>query len=313
MGSRIVNKTNRSESPDNDSQKARTYFETIPEPGPPEFAFVSGMGNTTYRSHAMKSYWRHKKSEQRRQEDAGHTKPALRPLLSRKVRAKDERDSPSQSQFQPTEDAYSYLHDSSISIKETRAPGISQQIFSGINFALSSSLYQEAGFGSFQISAHHHRYFYHCKPRWSKFYHIKMSRILTRSPAVLGLGMHAELIHSGLKSQMFSPFKDIWIPLDLSNAASFNGILAHAAADLNDRREDEDKSETLKFKTEAIGTINLWLSNSTNAIKDEVFAGVVRLLTFEVRSILLSMQYLTVGKKSLIAFDRNSANPNFED
>ncbi|KAJ5989678.1 hypothetical protein N7481_004888 [Penicillium waksmanii] len=259
MGSRIVDETNRSDSPDNDSQKARTNFEILPEPGPPDFAFVSGMGDTTYRSHAMKSYWRHKKSEQRRQEDTGHTKPALRPLLSRKVRAKDERDSPSQPQFQPSEDAYSYLHDSSISIKETRALGIPQQIFSGINFALSSSLDQEAELGGFQISAHHHRYFYH----W--------------------LGMHAELIHSGLKSQTFSPFKDIWIPLDLSNAASFNEILAHAAADLNGRREDEDKSDILKFKTEAIGTINLWLSTSTNAIKDEVIAGVVRLLTFEVR------------------------------
>ncbi|KAJ5974774.1 hypothetical protein N7481_008481 [Penicillium waksmanii] len=260
MGSRILDETNRSESPDNDSQKARNYFETLPEPGPPEFAFVSGMGDTTYRSHAMKSYWRHKKSEQRRQEDTGHTKPALRPLLSRKVRAEDDRDDPSQPQFQPTEDAYSYLHDSSISIKETRVPGIPQQIFSGITFALSSSLDQGADFGGFQISAHHYR-----------------------SPAVLGLGMHAELIHSGLKPQTFSPFKDIWIPLDLSNSASFNGILAHAAADLNGRREDEDKSEILKFKTEAIGTINLWLSTSTNAIKDEVFAGVVRLLTFEVR------------------------------
>lgn len=90
--------------------------------------------------------------------------------------------------------------------------------------------------------------------------------------------MHADLIHSGLGSQAFSPFRDIWIPIDSSNAASFNGILAHAAADLNGRREDGDKSEILKFKTEAIGTINRWLRTSTSAIKDEVVAGVVRLL-----------------------------------
>lgn len=95
--------------------------------------------------------------------------------------------------------------------------------------------------------------------------------------------MHADVINSGLKSQTFTPFRDIWIPLDLSNVASFNGILAHAAADLNGRREGTDKSEILRFKTEAIGTINLWLSTSTSVIKDEVFAGVVRLLTFEVR------------------------------
>lgn len=108
--------------------------------------------------------------------------------------------------------------------------------------------------------------------------------------------MHADVLHSGFKSQTFTPFRDIWIPLDLSNAASFHGILAHAAADLNGRREDAAKSEVLKFKTEAIGTINLWLSTSTTAIKDEVFAGVVRLLTFEVCGILPQCSFWVLYK-----------------
>lgn len=96
--------------------------------------------------------------------------------------------------------------------------------------------------------------------------------------------MHADVIQTGLLSQNFTPFRDIWIPLDLSNTASFNGILAHAAADLDKIRGGNTLSETLKYKTEAIETINKWLGSSTSGVvKDEVLAGVIRLVTFEVR------------------------------
>jgi hypothetical protein len=98
-----------------------------------------------------------------------------------------------------------------------------------------------------------------------------------------GLSMHACVIHSGVQARTFTPFRDIWIPLDLSNAASFNGILAHAAADFFGSKGDEHSSETLEFRTEAIGIINKWLGTAVTATSDEVFAGVVRLLTFEVR------------------------------
>ncbi|KAJ5128128.1 hypothetical protein N7448_008907 [Penicillium atrosanguineum] len=93
--------------------------------------------------------------------------------------------------------------------------------------------------------------------------------------------MHACVIHSGVQERTFTPFRDIWVPLDLSNAASFNGILAHAAADFFGSRGDVNSSEILKFKTEAIGIINKWLGTAVTATNDEVFAGVVRLLTFE--------------------------------
>lgn len=99
--------------------------------------------------------------------------------------------------------------------------------------------------------------------------------------------MHACVIHLGFQARTFTPFRDIWVPLDLSNAASFNGILAHAAADFFGSREVENSSEILKFKTEAIGIINKWLGTAVTAMNDEVFAGVVRLLTFEVRHMSL--------------------------
>lgn len=94
--------------------------------------------------------------------------------------------------------------------------------------------------------------------------------------------MHAHIIHSGLQARTFTPFTEIWMPLDLSNAASFNGILAHAAADLMRFEGGRSNPELLKYKTEAIETINKWLGDTVNAITDDVFAGVVRLLTFEV-------------------------------
>lgn len=94
--------------------------------------------------------------------------------------------------------------------------------------------------------------------------------------------MHAHVLHSGLEARTFTPFRDVWMPLDLSNAASFNGILAHAAADLFGLRGEGNRPEPLEYKTEAIEIINKWLGSTVTATKDEVFAGVVRLLTFEV-------------------------------
>lgn len=144
-------------------QKTTACFEAIPEPDLPKYEFVTGNGDITSRSHAMKSYWRHRKIEQRRQKDTRPTNPVLRPLLSSGARGKDETDCPNQFQFQPTEDTSSHPQNPFISSGNTPAPGIPEQLFSGISFALSSSLGQEAKFSSFQISAHHHRYFYHCK------------------------------------------------------------------------------------------------------------------------------------------------------
>ncbi|KAJ5902960.1 hypothetical protein N7504_005343 [Penicillium tannophilum] len=104
--------------------------------------------------------------------------------------------------------------------------------------------------------------------------------------------MHARAIHVGIEARAFTPFRDIWIPLDLSNPASFNGILAHAAADIVGSRGDRSSSEILKYKTEAIEIINKWLGTTTSSIKDEVFASVVRLLTFESLKLLLYAEIL---------------------
>lgn len=97
-----------------------------------------------------------------------------------------------------------------------------------------------------------------------------------------GLSIHAEELHSAFANQTFTSFRDIWIPLDLSNAASFNAVMAHAAADFSRCQGQDIDSGSLKYKTEAIGLVNKWLSSTTTAVNDDVFSGVLRLLTFEV-------------------------------
>lgn len=76
--------------------------------------------------------------------------------------------------------------------------------------------------------------------------------------------------------------RDVWFPLDLSNAASFYGMMAHAAAHLAYLRGEKNSVEVLKFKSEATSLVNRWLSNSATRLSDHTFAAVVRLLTFEV-------------------------------
>lgn len=80
----------------------------------------------------------------------------------------------------------------------------------------------------------------------------------------------------------FNPMRDVWMPLDLSNAASFYAIMAHASAHLVFLRGQRSSSQALKFKTEAMVLVNQWMSNPEQRLCDDTFAAVLRLLTFEV-------------------------------
>ena len=82
----------------------------------------------------------------------------------------------------------------------------------------------------------------------------------------------------------FNPMRDVWFPLDLSNAASFNAIMAHAAAHLARMQGRRFSMEALKFKAEAMRILGLWMSDERLALSDDVLAAVLRLLTYEVPS-----------------------------
>lgn len=86
----------------------------------------------------------------------------------------------------------------------------------------------------------------------------------------------------------FNPMRDVWFPLDLSNAASFNCIMAHSAAHLAHLytgslpRRGMISSDALKYKIEAVKILRIWLADPARALCDDSFAATVRLLTFEV-------------------------------
>ena len=90
----------------------------------------------------------------------------------------------------------------------------------------------------------------------------------------------------------FNPMRDVWFPLDLSNPASFNAIMAHSAAHLAHYyggmtpTRGTNSPEALKFKANAVQILNHWLNDSEKALSNDAFAAVVRLLTFEVSPLL---------------------------
>lgn len=84
------------------------------------------------------------------------------------------------------------------------------------------------------------------------------------------------------------------MPLDLSNPASFNGIMAHAAAHLSQIQYKEGNQDSLEFKTDAIEIVNKWLRDPATALNDEVFAAVLRLFTFEVSRYWFHLRLLAI-------------------
>lgn len=135
-----------------------------PVTDPPNFEFVGDVGSSNSRSHAMKSYWRKKKSKQRHWEKTKLSRPTLRPFPSNDSRESDKLENPpSQTQSQSANDAY---FDNESLCFQTTTSSISEQLFSGISFVLASSLGQNIVSSSSHISADHHRYFYHCESRY---------------------------------------------------------------------------------------------------------------------------------------------------
>lgn len=80
----------------------------------------------------------------------------------------------------------------------------------------------------------------------------------------------------------FNPMRDVWLPLDMSNAASFNAIMAHSAAHLARMRGFSTYQEAFKFKAEAVHIVSQWMGDDALARSDDLIAAVLRLLTFEV-------------------------------
>lgn len=85
--------------------------------------------------------------------------------------------------------------------------------------------------------------------------------------------------------------RDVWFPLDLSNAASFNAVMAHSAAHLSRMRGFPVSDEAMQFKVEAVGIVTLWASDLEMALSDDIIAAILRLLSFEVSPTALNARF----------------------
>ncbi|PNP60681.1 hypothetical protein FNYG_14595 [Fusarium nygamai] len=79
----------------------------------------------------------------------------------------------------------------------------------------------------------------------------------------------------------FSPMRDAWLPLDLSNPASFNALMALSAAHLSRMQGFGQSEVALEFKSEAVRIVQVWMQDPERAVSDDVLAAILRLLTYE--------------------------------
>lgn len=90
------------------------------------------------------------------------------------------------------------------------------------------------------------------------------------------------MVFDRLAATDFNPMRDVWLPLDLSNAASFNALMAHSAAHLARMQGYRNSDTALRFKAEAIRIVTEWMGDPNLCMSDEIIAAVLRLLTYEV-------------------------------
>lgn len=173
-------------------------------------------------------------------------------------------------------------------------PCIAAQLLCGVSYALSSSRVDPFQTCPVHLTSQHQKLLHHCA------YEDWKALLLTGNFAdwIAGIGNHAAMMFEDLDAIEFNPMKDVWFPLDLSNASSFNSIMAHSAAHLSHLyagtppRRGTNSSDALRYKIEAVRILRLWLGDPETELSDDSFAAVVRLLTFEVCE-----QYVSISKE----------------
>lgn len=96
--------------------------------------------------------------------------------------------------------------------------------------------------------------------------------------------MYSTMVFDQEAVAYFNPLRDVWLPLDLSNAASFNAVMAHSAAHLAHMQGTRNLGTALEFKTRAIHIVARWMGDPALCTSDDLIAAVLRLLTYAVRT-----------------------------
>ncbi|KAE8152652.1 hypothetical protein BDV25DRAFT_150810 [Aspergillus avenaceus] len=251
--------------------------EFTPENGHTRFAFVTDCTSSSARSHAMREHWRQR---QRRKPGTGKRRsqkkllPHSSPEGSPANTPKPPREAGSVMECHDTQDLVLLQRQRSIvfgtvdsdqgkHLIQNESSGVPAQALTGLNHALASSRLDPFEMFPVQLNSEHHKLLHH----W--------------------LITHATMMFEDVDIPSFNPMKDVWFPLDLSNAASFYGIMAHSAAHLTHLHVGGGLArrtwspEALRYKAEAVSILNTWMMDPEKALSNDAFAAVLRLLTFE--------------------------------
>ncbi|KAK9242245.1 hypothetical protein V1506DRAFT_548196 [Lipomyces tetrasporus] len=97
-------------------------------------------------------------------------------------------------------------------------------------------------------------------------------------------GIFGEMMFGILHSSI-NPMAEVWIPDAFSNEASFQGMLAYAAAHMAHLRRQGGGAEYTIYKIEAIRCIQKLLNDATAALSDSAVSAILRQISIEVRSL----------------------------
>ncbi|KAE8336750.1 hypothetical protein BDV24DRAFT_154895 [Aspergillus arachidicola] len=228
-----------------------------------QFEFVLEKDQPGIRSHAMRQFWRQKQAIAK--EDPNDVTSTGRRLYPRTLMPNDGIQTCGQfeglkefrqqmSALQPKDHG---AGSANAGKENAETSGIPAQILSGIRHALEFVNCDPFHTFPVTLTAQHRKLLYH----W--------------------LSTHTSGMSAALPHAAFDPIREVWLPLDLSNIASFNATMAHAAAHLAYLHGELASPEALRYKTEAISVITKWLDDPEQALRNETLVSVVRLLMFE--------------------------------
>lgn len=241
-----------------------------------DFQFVTGSNRRALRSHAMKSHWRLRKQQASGPRRASiDSQLRLQPL---RPRVHQSGASLTQAERASGTEPAGLVSCGELSSIGDLTPAASEVFCSMIKILGGGTL---DPFDSLpvRLATVHHKLLYHCMLRCQT--HPKLNHVLT---SIIGISMGATKISSYLPASIISTVRDIRLPLDLSNAASFNVCMAHAAAHMAQTKGQRCSTTALEFKLEAMRIIAEWIRNKAKALSDDMFVAVLRLLKYEVRS-----------------------------
>ncbi|KAF5989662.1 hypothetical protein FBULB1_665 [Fusarium bulbicola] len=239
----------------NSNSSQNTSDDNLPQK---EFAFVEHESNKKeLRSHAMREHWKNRRQtmneeKQKRQKRTQHT---LLPTPTTQSTMSDENSESSSSALNSNASSVTALIPNNE--RQPDLEGIPSQILSGVNLVFGSSRLDPFEQLPMELSVTHHKLLHH----W--------------------FSAHAAMMFGPSPDGAFSPMRDVWLPLDLSNPASFNALMALSAAHLSRMQGFSQSEVALEFKSEAVRIVQLWMQDPERAVSDDVLAAIIRLLTYE--------------------------------